>query len=216
MNLRRLAALLALTSLCALAQDRKIYVNLETLFDNDHKTVSANLAFENRKQEVEDQLSLIRKEIESLNTDARKLDGEMRNELLAREAREAASRKLQACIERLRTKNREYEATRRDNYQQLQKIRLEREDELVKEIVKVIDAVADEQKATEVIEVSGKTLNRVVVYLRYPKEKEITAEVLRRLNAGHEEELKTAKQELERRRAAAEKASDTPALPEKQ
>lgn len=212
MKLRRLVVTLTLASLCAWAQ-KKVYVNLETLFDNYHKTVSANLSFENRKQEVEDQLSLIRKELETLNADARKLDGEMRNELLAREARETASRKLQACIDRLRVKSREYETARRDNYQQLQKIRLEREDELIKEILKVIDSVADKHKAEEVIEVSGKSLNRVTVYLRYDKKLEITDEILKQLNAGHEDELKTARAELERRRsAAAATKEDTPAI----
>ena len=134
----------------------------------------------------------------------------MRNELLSKEARETSARKLQALVERLRSKNKEYEHTRSENYQMLQKLRLEREEELVKEILKVVDAVADEQKATEVLEVSGKTLNRVPVLLRYPKDKEITAEILRRLNLGHEEELKTAKEELDKRRAKGEAQKPVP------
>ena len=119
---------------------------------------------------------------------------------------------LQAQVERLRAKDREFQRTKNENYQMLQKLRMEREEELVKEILKVVDAVADELKATEVIEISGKTFNRVTVFLRYPKTQEITDEVLRRLNVGHEEELKKAKEELDRRRAkATEPNGATPA-----
>ena len=194
---------LAMASVCVFAQEKRLYVNLETVFEGFYKTMAANISFENRKQEVEDQLELIRKELDSLNADAKKCDAEMRNELLSKEAREKAARMLQAQVERLRSKNREFERTKNENYQMLQKLRMEREEELVKEILKVVDVVADEQKATEVIEISGKTFNRVTVFLRYPKDKEITDEVLKRLNIGHEEELKKAKEELDRRRAKA-------------
>lgn len=211
MKIRILAMAVIMAAVSVFAQEKRLYVNLETVFDGYYKTLAANLSFEDRKQEVEDQLELIRKELETLNAEAKKCDGEMRNELLAKDARETAARKLQAQLERLRTKNREYERTRSESYQQLQKIRLEREDELVKEILKVVDAVADEKKAEEVVEVSGKTLNRVVVLLRYPKDKEITDDVLKRLNVGHETELKTAKDELDKRRAKADAQTAVPA-----
>ena len=198
-----LMMVLAIASVCVFAQEIRMYVNLETVFEGYYKTLAANISFENRKQEVEDQLELIRKEMDSLNVDAKKYDADMRNELLAKDARENAARKLQALVERLRAKNREYERTRSDQYQMLQKLRQEREEEIVKELLKVVDAVAEEKKATEVIDVSGKTFNRVPVFLRYPKDKEITEEILKRLNVGHEEELKKSKEELDRRRAKA-------------
>ncbi len=202
---------LTMAAVCVFAQEKRLYVNLETVFEGYYKTMAANLSFENRKQEVEDQLELIRKEIESLNADAKKCDAEMRNELLSKEAREAAARKLQAQVERLRAKDREYQRARSENYQMLQKLRMEREEELVKEILKVVDVVSDEQKATEVFDVSGKTLNRVPVFLRYPKDKEITEEIIKRLNVGHEEELKASKEELDRRRAKGQAANAVPA-----
>ncbi len=212
--MKKLMVLMALmmTAVCVFAQEKRLYVNLETVFEGFYKTIAANISFENRKQEVEDQIELIRKEMETLNADAKKCDAEMRNELLSKEAREKAARMLQAQVERLRAKDREFQRTKNENYQMLQKLRMEREEELVKEILKVVDAVADELKATEVIEISGKTFNRVTVFLRYPKTQEITEEVLRRLNVGHEEELKKSKEELDRRRAkATEPNGATPA-----
>ena len=212
--MKKLMVLMALTmtAVCVFAQEKRLYVNLETVFEGFYKTIAANISFENRKQEVEDQIELIRKEMETLNADAKKCDAEMRNELLSKEAREKAARMLQAQVERLRAKDREFQRTKNENYQMLQKLRMEREEEIVKEILKVVDAVADELKATEVIEISGKTFNRVTVFLRYPKDQEITEEVLRRLNVGHEEELKKSKEELDRRRAkATEPNGATPA-----
>ena len=202
---------LVMTAVCVFAQEKRLYVNLENVFEGYYKTMAANISFENRKQEVEDQLDLIRKEIDSLSAEAKKCDAEMRNELLSKEAREAAARKLQAQVERLRMKDREFQRTRSENYQMLQKLRMEREEELVKEILKVVDIVADEQKATEVLDISGKTLNRVPVFLRYPKDKEISEEIIKRLNVGHEEEMKAAKEELDRRRAKGQAADAVPA-----
>ena len=67
----------------------------------------------------------------------------------------------------------------------------------------MIDKYADEQGATHVIEVSGKTFNRVQVYLRYPKEKDVTEIILKLVNQGHEDELKAAKEKLDSIRKAA-------------
>lgn len=210
---RMLVVSLMLLAVCAMAEERRMYINLDTVFNGYYKTLAANLSFEDRKQEVEDQLALIRKELDSIRDEARKMDGEMKNELLSQDAREGAARKMQACIERLRIKSREYEQARSDNYQMLQKIRMEREEELVKELLKMVDTVAEELNATEVIEVSGKTLNRVGVFLRYPKDREITDKVLSRLNKGHEQELKTAKEALEQRRVKAQEKE--PVVPAK-
>lgn len=212
MKLRCMVAGLMMVAMGVVAQDVRVYVDLSKVFDGFYKTIAANLSFENRKQEVEDQHDLIKRELETLNTDARKHDADMRNELLAKDARESAARKLQACVERLRAKTREYESVRNSNYQMLRRIEQERKDELVKDILKIVDAVANDMKATEVIEVSGRTLNNVGVFLRYPKDKEITDEVLKRLNVGHETELKTAKEELERRRTKAEAAKPVPEI----
>ena len=93
---------LMMTAVCVFAQEKRLYVNLEMVFEGFYKTIAANISFENRKQEVEDQIELIRKEMETLNADAKKCDAEMRNELLSKEAREKAARMLQAQVERLR------------------------------------------------------------------------------------------------------------------
>ncbi|MBR6059011.1 MAG: OmpH family outer membrane protein [Victivallales bacterium] len=204
-------ALLTAALFCGLqlsAQDKTIYVNLETIFENFYKTVNANIAFEDQKKDFEARLSLIRDEMQNLDKQAQRYDEEVRNDLLPRETREASQRSLQAVVERLRAKKRELDQNHEEGLRNLQRIRMKREEDLVNDILVVVNKYADEVGATHVIEVSGKTFNRVQVFLRYPKEKDVTETLLKRVNQGHEDELAAAKAKLESIRAKANEAKD--------
>jgi len=194
------------------AQEKTIYVNLETIFENFYKTVNANLAFEDQKKDFETRLSLIREEMQNLEKQAQRYDEEVRNDLLPRETRETSQRNLQAIVERLRAKKREYDQNQEEGLRNLQRIRMKREEDLVSDILTVINKYADEIAATHVIEVSGKTFNRVQVYLRYPKEKDVTQIILKLVNQGHEDELAAAKAKLDSIRAKANEQKEAPAI----
>ena len=196
------------------AQDKTIYVNLETIFENFYKTVNANISFEDQKKDFEARLSLIREEMQNLDKQAQRYDEEVRNDLLPRETRETSQRNLQAIDERLRGKKREYDQNQEEGLRTLQSIRMKRESDLVNDILNTVNKYADEVGATHVIEVSGKTFNRVQVYLRYPKEKDVTQAILKLVNLGHEDELAAAKAKLETIRAKAnEKKEAAPVAP---
>ena len=204
MKLRITLLIAALT--CGLqlsAQDKTIYVNLETIFENFYKTVNANIAFEDQKKDFEARLGLIREEMQNLDKQAQRYNEEVGNDLLPRETRETSQRSLQAIVERLRAKKREYDQNQEEGLRNLQRIRMKREEDLVNDILGTINKYADEVGATHVIEVSGKTFNRVQVYLRYPKEKDVTQSILKLVNLGHEDELAAAKAKLETIRAKA-------------
>jgi Skp family chaperone for outer membrane proteins len=204
MKLRITLLIAALT--CGLqlsAQDKTIYVNLETIFENFYKTVNANIAFEDQKKDFEARLGLIREEMQNLDKQAQRYNEEVGNDLLPRETRETSQRSLQAIVERLRAKKREYDQNQEEGLRNLQRIRMKREEDLVNDILGTINKYADEVGATHVIEVSGKTFNRVQVYLRYPKEKDVTQSILKLVNLGHEDELAAAKAKLDTIRAKA-------------
>jgi Skp family chaperone for outer membrane proteins len=204
MKLRITLLIAALT--CGLqlsAQDKTIYVNLETIFENFYKTVNANIAFEDQKKDFEARLGLIREEMQNLDKQAQRYNEEVGNDLLPRETRETSQRSLQAIVERLRAKKREYDQNQEEGLRNLQRIRMKREEDLVNDILGTINKYADEVGATHVIEVSGKTFNRVQVYLRYPKEKDVTQAILKLVNLGHEDELAAAKAKLDTIRAKA-------------
>ena len=183
------------------AQEKTIYVNLETIFENFYKTVNANIAFEDQKKDFEARLGLIREEMQNLEKQAQRYNEEVQNDLLPRETRETSQRSLQAAVDRLRAKKREYDQNQEEGLRNLQRIRMKREEDLVNDILGTINKYADEVGATHVIEVSGKTFNRVQVYLRYPKEKEVTQAILKLVNLGHEDELAAAKAKLDTIRA---------------
>ena len=185
------------------AQEKNIYVNLETIFENFYKTVNANIAFEDQKKDFEARLGLIREEMQNLEKQAQRYNEEVQNDLLPRETRETSQRSLQAAVDRLRAKKREYDQNQEEGLRNLQRIRMKREEDLVNDILGTINKYADEVGATHVIEVSGKTFNRVQVYLRYPKEKDVTQAILKLVNLGHEDELAAAKAKLETIRAKA-------------
>lgn len=185
------------------AQDRTIYVNLETIFENFYKTVNANIAFEDQKKDFEARLGLIREEMQNLEKQAQRYNEEVQNDLLPRETRETSQRNLQAIVDRLRAKKREYDQNQEEGLRNLQRIRMKREEDLVNDILTIVNKYADEVGATHVIEVSGKTFNRVQVFLRYPKEKDVTQAILKLVNQGHEDELAAAKAKLDTIRAKA-------------
>ena len=193
------------------AQDKTIYVNLETIFENFYKTINANIAFEDQKKDFEARLGLIREEMQNLEKQAQRYNEEVQNDLLPRETRETSQRSLQAAVDRLRAKKREYDQNQEEGLRNLQRIRMKREEDLVSDILSTINKYADEVGATHVIEVSGKTFNRVQVYLRYPKEKDVTQAILKLVNLGHEDELAVAKAKLDTIRAKANELKEAPA-----
>ena len=193
------------------AQDKTIYVNLETIFENFYKTINANIAFEDQKKDFEARLGLIREEMQNLEKQAQRYNEEVQNDLLPRETRETSQRSLQAAVDRLRAKKREYDQNQEEGLRNLQRIRMKREEDLVSDILSTINKYADEAGATHVIEVSGKTFNRVQVYLRYPKEKDVTQAILKLVNLGHEDELAAAKAQLDTIRAKANELKEAPA-----
>ena len=193
------------------AQDKTIYVNLETIFENFYKTINANIAFEDQKKDFEARLGLIREEMQNLEKQDQRYNEEVQNDLLPRETRETSQRSLQAAVDRLRAKKREYDQNQEEGLRNLQRIRMKREEDLVSDILSTINKYADEAGATHVIEVSGKTFNRVQVYLRYPKEKDVTQAILKLVNLGHEDELAAAKAKLDTIRAKANELKEAPA-----
>ncbi|MDD4540342.1 MAG: OmpH family outer membrane protein [Lentisphaeria bacterium] len=188
------ALLMAIT---AIAQDKTAYVNMEKIFEEYYKTVNANIAFEQQKQDFEERVTMLRGELEALAKETQKFEEDSQNELLSMAVREDSRRKFQLRLERLRGKNDEFERFRQENMQKLQRIRGTKEEELVEELLTMVRKFAEVRGYSHVYEVSGRTLNRVPVLLVYPKEQDVTDVVVNIANAGHEEELADAKARYE-------------------
>ncbi|HQL10406.1 MAG TPA: OmpH family outer membrane protein [Lentisphaeria bacterium] len=202
-------------AITATAQDKTAYVNMEKIFEEYYKTVNANIAFEQQKQDFEERVTMLRGELEALAKETQKFEEDSQNELLSMAVREDSRRKFQLRLERFRGKNEEFERFRQENMQKLQRIRGTKEEELVEELLTMVRKFAEVRGYSHVYEVSGRTLNRVPVLLVYPKDQDVTDVVVNIANAGHEEELADAKaryEALRNRNKPAESAGD-PAPP---
>lgn len=188
------AILMAIT---ATAQDKTAYVNMEKIFEEYYKTVNANIAFEQQKQDFEERVTMLRGELEALAKETQKFEEDSQNELLSMAVRDDSRRKFQLRLERFRGKNEEFERFRQENMQKLQRIRGTKEEELVEELLTMVRKFAEVRGYSHVYEVSGRTLNRVPVLLVYPKDQDVTDVVVNIANAGHEEELADAKARYE-------------------
>jgi len=190
------AALAMLLPLVASA-GKTAYVNMETLFEGYYKTLRANVVFEQKKRDFQERVELLKDELKEMVITAKKLDEEASNELLSEEARAESKRKLQFRVERLRAKDDEFQQFRKGGFRDLQSTRMSAEEKLIEDLIKLVRTYCEGRDFDLVYDVTGRSLNRMPVLLLYPKEQEITDDILKQINAGHEEELTKAKAEME-------------------
>ncbi len=128
---------------------------------------------------------------------AQEADSASKNELLSQAARDDSKRKVGMMMERLQAKREELMKYRQEGYQKLQNTRGIAEEGLIQNLTAQVEKYAQDKGYTHIYEVSGRSLNRVPVLLVYPKEQEITEDLLLLLNRGHERELQESKEKTE-------------------
>ncbi len=186
------------------------YVNMETVFNEYYKTVNENIGFENKRKTMIDGFALLREEFEKSQEEYRKTRADAENELLAPEKREEARSKTALLEQRLEQKQVEIYKFRQQSMAQIENRQQTVMEELIKELRAQVEKYAKENGYTIVFEVSGKNLNRMPSVLVYPTEDEITAQLVKIVNAGHEQEKADADKKLKEVReksAAAAKAA---------
>lgn len=193
------------------AADKVAYLNMEKVFENYYKTVQENFQFEMQKQDFEERHAIMRDEYQSSLKEAQRTESDMKNELLSQEAREDSRRKLGVLMERLQVKRDELMKFRQEGMQSLQNTRGTVEEGLIKDLTEQVQRYSTEKGFTHVYEVSGRSLNRVPVLLVYPKEQEITDDIVSNINRGHESELQEARNKVEALKKKAAESSETPA-----
>ncbi len=199
--------LTVIAAVAAFAQDKVAYVNMQKLFEDYYKTVNANILFEQKKRDYEERMTLLRKAVEDAANDARAVEGEAKNELLPQAAREEAMRKLNVRVEYFQKKREEFEQARQQGTSELRRVQFDTEDTLVKDLTEQVKKFAKENGYTHVWDVSGQSMNRMPTLLVYPESQDVTNAMLAAVNAGHENELVTAKANLEQLRKRGEAAN---------
>ncbi len=211
--------LLILFVLCAVtvsaAEGKRGFVNMEKVFNEYYKTITENIAIETQIKKFNDELELLRNEYANSVNEFRKAQSEAGNELLSADARSAARGKADMLAQRLQQKQSEINNFRQRGSMEIQDKQQAQVEKLVADLTAQVKKYAADNGYTEVMETSGRSTNRVPLFLVYPSEQDITDQVIKVTNAGHEKEKTNAQAqlaelrkkmaaELEARRAAAQ------------
>lgn len=172
------------------------YVNMQTVFESYYKTVQANIRFANEKREFLDRLRLMEDEMKPLQAEGQKLQSELRDELVSEEAKQESARRLRMLMERANAKQQEYMQFRQNGRREVEEKRLQAEGELIEDLSSFVRKYCEMNGYHIVYDINGKSLNRMPVLLLYPKELEITDELVVAVNRGREAELAKAREEL--------------------
>ena len=177
-----IAVALLATVWTASAEQKIAFINMERVFDEYHKTKTANAQFKARGVEIDAQRKELIAKAKALKDDSVKLNAECRDKSLndsAREKkREAADDKLnelREAEEKLMEFDKVYKKEINDQMRQLQT-------QIVGEIRGVIQTYAAENKIDIVFDSSGKTLNNVEGVMYFDKRVDITEPILAIMN----------------------------------
>ena len=195
--MKQITVLLALCmAIAALAAERFAYVNMETVFNEYYKTVNENINVENLRKQYLDGFNLLKDEFQTSLAEYQKAVADADNELLSDEVRANARSKAQLLENRLQQKQDEVVRYRQEGLGEIENRQQQIVEKLATELTELVRKYAQQQGYTTVLEVSGKSLNRVPMVIAYPHDQEITDEVVKLSNAGHEAEKTEATAKL--------------------
>ena len=195
--MKQICTLLALCMAATLlAAERFAYVNMETVFNEYYKTVNENINIENLRKQYLDGFNLLKDEFQASLSEYQKVVADAENELLSEEVRENARSKAQLLESRLQQKQDEVMRYRQEGLGEIENRQQQIVEKLAEELLEQVRKYADAQGYTTVLEVSGKSLNRVPMVISYPKNQEITDAIVKLVNAGHEAEKTEATAKL--------------------
>ncbi|MCK5804726.1 MAG: OmpH family outer membrane protein [Lentisphaeria bacterium] len=185
-----------LTASVVTATEKITYVNMQTVFEKYYKTIRAQASFTRKKLEFKDRVELKREELRRLDQDCAALKRESDDELRDASARKESRRKLGVRVAALRKRSGEFEQFRTSEFRELRQQQEAFEQRLIGEITEYVREWCKANGHEMVLDIAGKSFNRMPVVLLYPKDLEVTKEIVDAINRGHEAELKTAREEL--------------------
>jgi outer membrane protein len=171
------------SAVTASAQALKIgSVDMKKVFESYHKTKDAeakiNEARNNAKKELEDRLDIQKKAMEEVQ----KINTEIENPALSKEAKEAKTKGRDEKIAELRTMDRENSEFRANREKQLQEQSVRMRAGIVEEINKIVEAKVKAENFDLVFDKSGPSLNGVPIVLYSRDAYEFTNDVIAALN----------------------------------
>ncbi|HNR94491.1 MAG TPA: OmpH family outer membrane protein [Kiritimatiellia bacterium] len=182
-----LAAAVMMAAPALRAADQMVFVNLNRVFEEYHKTEMANKQLKAQADEFSAERSGKIKEFEELQAAFDAARDDSQNPALSAEARDAKRDEAEEKLIEIRRKEKEirkYEETRK---KQLMDTERRVRNRIVGEIRDAIKAYAIEQAYSAVIDSSGQSLNAVESIVYHDPRLEITDQILEILNKGAEQ-----------------------------
>lgn len=187
-----IAAVLLATAWSASAEQKIAFINMERVFDEYHKTKTANARFKVRGEEIDVKRKELVTKAKTLKAEFDKLNAEYRDKSLNENARE---KKREAGEDKL-TELKEAEGNlmefdkvfKKEISDQMRQMQLQ----IVGEIRGVIQTYAAENKIDIVFDSSGKTLNNVESVMYFDFSLDITEPILAIMNKNAPEAEKKA------------------------
>ncbi len=186
-------AMLGASVTSASAQALKIgSVDMKKVFESYYKTKDAeakiNEARNNAKKELEDRLDIQKKKMEEVQ----KMNTEIENPALSKEAKETKTKTRDEAIAELRTMDRENTEFRANREKQLQEQSVRMRAGIVEEINKIVEAKVKAESYDLVFDKSGPSLNGVPIVLYSRDAYEFTNDVVAALNKNKGKETSEA------------------------
>lgn len=158
------------------------YINLFRLFDGYYKTFQKSETFRAKKKIIDEHAQGMYASLQANEKERRLLA-----ESPERDQNKNKIKELEASFVKTRNEFQQYvNKNNRELKQDFTQIR----NEILKELHDFIEAEAATEKYDLIFDVSGFSQNEVPVVLHYNKELEITESLLKKLNTGHEDEIK--------------------------
>jgi Skp family chaperone for outer membrane proteins len=168
------------------------FVDMNSVFDNYYRTIEMQstlrereLRYRQRLDELKEELALIRRERDQMRETAINLA--LSAEVRANSRREAD--RIDAIFREKEQQLRQYQSKQKD---EILNRYLDMREQLVNDLRRFLTSYARRKGYDIVMDSSGLTRNFIPVVIHYPPENDITAQVLKELNKGHEDILKNA------------------------
>lgn len=176
-------------------------VHMENVFDNYFKTLRFEQSFRNDADfnylnNLEDEADRLERKFEELINASQSI-------ALSEDAKKQKQQEAREMHLLLREKENDIRVMRR-------KILRRKEDERQKILVEISDLIegyAKEQEIDLLVDISGRTMNRIPTVIYFEDSLDVTKELLSKLNAGHEDEVQKLLAGLEKQDADGDEAA---------
>lgn len=160
-----------------------VTVSMQKLFDGYHKSADANENLQSIQQQAQEEAQEKQQSLQEMADSVRAMQEELENPVLSDSSKEEKQTEIQAKIQEVQQRQREYQQWQERTMNELQARNEEVRQGLIEEIVKVVNDIALKEYAADLVFDTSDILGSGVPTVLYAdSDFDITDKVLRKLN----------------------------------